>query len=107
MGRIFFFVPLFRRRAVNHPTLKDGAWSPKTPSQVDQGKRYPIRYVNHRSFRRTSKCFLSLLLCKALIMLGQGKGPKVETAACKSWSRLWTFPRGAASQEARHQARKG
>ena len=64
-------------------------------------------HVNHRSLRRTSKCFLSLLLCKVLIMLGQGKGPKVETAACKSWSRLWTFPRGAASQEARHQARKG
>ena len=63
--------------------------------------------VDNRSFRRTSKCFLSLLLCKALIMLGQGKGPKVDAAACKSWSRLPTFPRGAVSQEARHQARKG
>ena len=60
-----------------------------------------------RSFRRTSKCFLSLLLCKALTMLGKGKGPKVDAAACKSWSRLPTFPRGAVSQEARHQARKG
>ena len=92
---------------VNHPTLKDGAWSPKTPSQVDQGKRYPIRYVNHRSFRRTSKCFLSLLLCKVLIMLGKGKGPKVLIAVRKGWSRWLTFPRGAVSQETRHKARKG
>ena len=40
-------------------------------------------------------------------MLGKGKGPKVLTAACKGWSRLLTFPRGAVSQEARYQARKG
>ena len=34
-----------------------------------------------RSLRRTSKCFLSLLLCKALIMLAKGKAPKVLAAA--------------------------
>ena len=64
-------------------------------------------YVNHRSFRRTSKCFLSLLLCKVLITLGQGKSPKVLIAVRKGWSRWLTFPRGAVSQETRHKARKG
>jgi hypothetical protein len=40
-------------------------------------------------------------------MLNQGKSSKVLTAACKGWSRLLTFPRGAVSQETRYQARKG
>jgi len=40
-------------------------------------------------------------------MLDKGKGPKVLIAARKGWSRLLTFPRGAGSQEPRHQARKG
>ena len=59
-------------------------------------------HVNHRSLRRTSKCFLSLLPCKVLIMLGQGKSPKVLIAVRKGWSRWLTFPRGAVSQEPRH-----
>lgn len=35
-------------------------------------------------------------------MLDKGKGPKVLTAACKGWSWLLTFPRGALGCAARH-----
>lgn len=54
----------------------------------------PTRYVSNRSFRRTRECFLSSLLCKALIMQTKGKGSKVLVAICKDRSRLLTFPRG-------------
>ena len=40
-------------------------------------------------------------------MLANGKAPKVWSADRKVRSRYVTFPRGAASKEARHKARKG
>ena len=40
-------------------------------------------------------------------MLAKGKAPKVQPAGRKVRNRYATFPRGAASKEARHKARKG
>ena len=76
-------------------------------ARLKQGKRYPTRYVSNRSSRRTSECFLSSLLCKALIMQTKGKGSKVLVADRKVRSRLLTFSRGDLPQGLRHQARKG
>ena len=92
---------------VNYPALKGGASGEIPKAGLKQGKRYPVRYVSHRSFRRTSECFLSSLLCKALIMPPKGKGAKVLVAAIKSRSRLLTFPRGDLPKGLRHKARKG
>ena len=44
----------------------------KGPSQIDPGKRYPVRYVSNRSFRGSSECLLSSLLCKVLIAAREG-----------------------------------
>ena len=93
--------------SVNHPALKDGAWSSNDPGQIDQGKRYPARYVSNRSFRHTSKCFLSLLLCKDRITKAKGKAPKVLSAARKSGSRLLTSPRGDTLQGVRYKTLAG
>lgn len=76
-------------------------------ARLKQGKRYLTRYVSNRSLRRTSECFLSSLLCKALIMQTKGKGSKVLVAICKDRSRLLTFPRGDTPQGVRNKARKG
>ena len=61
-------------------------------SQVDQGKRYPTRYVGDRSLRPTPGCFLSPGHWKDGIMLAKGKAPKVPPAAGSSGSRSNTFP---------------
>ena len=44
---------------------------------------------------------------KDSIMLAKGKAPKVWSADRKVRSRYVTFPRGAASKEARHKALTG
>ena len=56
----------------------------KRSSQVDQGERYPTRYVSNRSFRRTSKCFLSLLLCKDRITKAKAGVIKATVSIFKS-----------------------
>ena len=76
-------------------------------ARLKQGKRYLTRYVSNRSSRRTSRCFLSLLLCKAWIMQTKGKGSKVFVDTRNGRSRLLTFPRGDWSQDQRNKARKG
>jgi len=87
------------RRTVNYPGLKAGAWSRKATSQVETGKggkgiQLPADYVSNRSFRRTSRCFLSLLHCKALIMQTKGKGSKVLVADREGQEPVIDIPEG-------------
>lgn len=53
--------------------------------------------VTHRSFRRTSECFLSSLLCKVGIMLAKGKASKVPTAAARR-EPVWDSPEGSGAE---------
>jgi 5-methylcytosine-specific restriction endonuclease McrA len=62
---------------------------------------YIGRYVFDRCKRRTSECFLSSLLCKALIMLAKGKGPKVFASTAQALGAGQRLCRGEMHREVR------